>query len=308
MDTQISPLPAAPILPSGVTLLKHLGIIQIEGEDAARFIHGMLTQDFVLLGNQEARLAALCSPKGRMLASFIGYKESNANVFLICHQSLIDSTIKRLSMFVLRAKAKLRNVTESFAFYGEIGGDLVQPWNKSVTSDGCVTISLYPALETARKLHIIPSGSSKSMPTTLTEIDWLWSEVRSGVATVSAAIADQLVPQMLNYESVGGVNFKKGCYPGQEVVARSQFRGTIKRRAYVVHSESYMQVGDLVFNNQDSDTEVGFVVQAAAAPQGGYDAIISCQIAATHYPLQLAQPEGALLELLPLGYTLLEDV
>jgi folate-binding protein YgfZ len=94
-------------------------------------------------------------------------------------------------------------------------------------------------------------------------------------------VVDAFVPQMLNYESLGGVNFKKGCYPGQEVVARSQFRGTLKRRAYLVHAEQALSVGQEVFSAEDLEQATGTVVQAAAAVQGGWDAIVSMQIASS---------------------------
>jgi hypothetical protein len=126
---------------------------------------------------------------------------------------------------------------------------------------------------------------------------------------VTAPIAEAFVPQMLNYESVGGVNFKKGCYPGQEVVARSQFRGTLKRRAYRVHCASAMKAGDEVFDIADASQPCGTVAQAAAAPQGGFDAIVSMLTSAATGPgLRLGQVDGPPIELLALPYELLEDI
>ena len=117
---------------------------------------------------------------------------------------------------------------------------------------------------------------------------------------------------MLNYESVGGVNFKKGCYPGQEVVARSQFRGTLKRRAYLVHCASPMAVGDEVFGSADGTQSCGTVAQSAAAPKNGFDgfdAIVSMQVAAAQAGgLTLGTPDGAAIELLALPYPLLDDI
>ena len=114
---------------------------------------------------------------------------------------------------------------------------------------------------------------------------------------------------MLNYESVGGVNFKKGCYPGQEVVARSQFRGTLKRRAYLVHSEAAMAAGQEIFASTDAEQPVATVVQAAAAPTGGFDAIISGQISAVVTgDLHVGAVDGAPLLVQALPYALLEDV
>jgi folate-binding Fe-S cluster repair protein YgfZ len=114
---------------------------------------------------------------------------------------------------------------------------------------------------------------------------------------------------MLNYESVGGVNFKKGCYPGQEVVARSQFRGTLKRRACLVHCDEPMAAGDEVFQASDTDQPCGTVVQVAAVPQGGYDAIVSAQVSAIEADhLRHGSAEGPALTLLALPYPLLSDI
>jgi tRNA-modifying protein YgfZ len=136
--------------------------------------------------------------------------------------------------------------------------------------------------------------------------------VQAGIANITAPIVEAFVPQMLNYESVGGVNFKKGCYPGQEVVARSQFRGTLKRRAYVVNIDSDATqpvVGHEVFHSSDAEQPCGTVVQIAANPSGGYSAIVSMQVSAAEGgKLSLGSATGANITLLPLPYPLLEDI
>ena len=155
-------------------------------------------------------------------------------------------------------------------------------------------------------------GPSTALPPQGDAIDldaWLLSEVQSGVATLSTPIFEALVPQMLNFESVGGVNFKKGCYPGQEVVARSQFRGTLKRRAFILTCSQAMAAGDLIYSSLDTEQECGLVVQAAKDANGLWWAIGSMQIqAANEGQLTLASPSGATLTLHPLPYPLLEDI
>lgn len=295
--------------------LSHLGVIRVEGEDAAKFLHGQLTQDFSLLGLSEARLAAFCSAKGRMQASFIGFKRSHTEILLVCSRDLLAPTLKRLSMFVLRAKAKLSDATADIALYGLAGDavvNIVDPtrpvWSKADVGPASV-IQLYPADGAPRALWVAPAAEPPPQGEPLSEDLWRWSEVRSGVATLSAPVVEAFVPQMLNYESVGGVNFKKGCYPGQEVVARSQFRGTLKRRGYLVHCAAPMQVGDEVFEISDASQPCGTVAQAAAAPDGGFDAIVSMQTsAATGQGLRLAQADGPAIALLPLPYPLLDDI
>ncbi|MBS0391117.1 MAG: folate-binding protein YgfZ [Proteobacteria bacterium] len=306
------PKPVAPP-PSmgGAARLSHLGVIRVAGEDAAKFLHGQLTQDFALLDMQHARLAAHLSVKGRMLASFIAFKRSDTELLLVCARELLAPTLKRLSMFVMRSKARLTDATGDYALYG-LMGDAARavlpadgaPWAKADLGEASV-VQLYPADGQPRALWLAPAGAAAPQGAPLDESLWLWSEVRSGVATLTAPVAEAFVPQMLNYESVGGVNFKKGCYPGQEVVARSQFRGTLKRRTYLAHARADLTVGAEVFAEGDAEQPVGTVVQAAAAPGGGVDALVSLQTAAAGGALHV----GAVpLTLQPLPYALLEDI
>lgn len=299
---------------NGITPLPHLGVIRAEGEDAAKFLHGQLTQDFSLLGLSESRLAAFCSAKGRMQASFVAFKRSHTEILLVCSRDLLPQTLKRLSMFVLRAKVRLSDATESLLLRGMAGASLQglaggspAPWGL-VSLGEARLVPLYPADKTPRALWVAPAGTPPPEAPAMSHEDWLWSEVRSGVATVSQPIFEALVPQMLNYESVGGVNFKKGCYPGQEVVARSQFRGTLKRRAYLAHCALPLQAGQEVFDAADASQPCGIVAQAARSPEGGWDAIVSLQTAAAQAGLRLGAIDGPTLALLPLPYPLLEDI
>ena len=295
----------------GITPLTHLGVIRAQGDEAAKFLHGQLTQDFALLGPQQARLAAYLSPKGRMLASFIGCQRSATEVLLVCSRDLLAATLKRLSMFVLRTKVKLTDASDDFALYGlagdaliSIAGSACPAWAKADFDDQ-ILVHLYPALGQPRGLWIAPQGSPAPQGQALDAALWAWGEVRSGVATLSAPLVETFVPQMLNYESVGGVNFKKGCYPGQEVVARSQFRGQLKRRTYLAHSPSALAVGAEIFTAEDAEQAVGLVVQSAPAPAGGWDALVCLQTHASSADLR-AGP--APLALQPLPYELLTDL
>lgn len=302
-----------PIL-NGLAPLPHLGVIRAQGEDAAKFLHGQLTQDFSLLGLSEARLAAFCSAKGRMQASFIAFKRSHSEILLVCSRDLLTPTLKRLSMFVLRSKVKLDDASGETALYG-LAGAAVQavapgahpPWSRNDVGVASL-VHLYPADGAPRALWVAPVGTPLPAAPELKHEDWLWGEVRSGVATLTQPIFEAFVPQMLNFESVGGVSFKKGCYPGQEVVARSQFRGTLKRRGYLAHSVAAMQAGQEIFDAADAGQPCGIVAQAAAAPDGGFDAIVSLQTSAAGARLQVGQTGGPALELLPLPYALLEDI
>lgn len=299
---------------NGIAPLSHLGVIRVEGEDAAKFLHGQLTQDYALLGLGEARLSAFLSAKGRMQASMVGFKRSATEVLLVTSQDLLATTLKRLSMFVLRAKAKLTDASADFALYGlagdsvaSVAGSAAPAWTRAEVGAASV-IHLYPAAGRPRALWVAPSSDPAPAGPALDPALWLWSEVQSGVPTLTQPLFEEFVPQMLNYESVGGVNFKKGCYPGQEVVARSQFRGTLKRRAYIAHAEREVAVGAEVFAAGDLEQPCGMVVQVAAAPSGGFDLILSMQISAAEGSLQVGAAEGVPLALQPLPYALLDDI
>lgn len=303
----------------GVAPLTHTGLIRAQGTDAAKFLHNQLTNDFSLLGLSEARLAGFCNAKGRLQASFIGFKRSHTDILLLCSPDLLATTLKRLSMFVLRSQVKLVDASADFVIYGlagsavseatkSIAGDTGEVWSKT-DLDAISVIHLYPADGVPRALWVAPAGTPAPAGAVLTPELWAWSEVRSGIATITQPIFEAFVPQMLNYESVGGVNFKKGCYPGQEVVARSQFRGTLKRRAYLAHADAALKAGDELFAPDDASQPCGLVVQAAAAPEGGFDAIVSMQISAFEAgAVRALGADGPLLSLQPAPYPLLADI
>ncbi len=310
----------------GVTRLTHLGVIQAQGVDAASFLQSQLTQDVLTMAQGESRLAAFCSAKGRMQASFQVVKQTdaqagaqgNAVFLLVCSRDILAATCKRLSMFVLRAKAQLRDASADYAVYGVVG-----------------VLCEAGAAQTAPRIVVQPLTDAPPLGPELGLDQWLWAEVRSGIGRITLPTVEAFVPQMLNYESVGGVNFKKGCYPGQEVVARSQFRGTLKRRAYLVHCDglraatfaALMAPGAAVFGPADALQPCGTVVLAAAVPDRaggartaggtgeastagmGFDAIVSMQVAAADAGgLTLGSADGAPLLLLALPYALLDDV
>lgn len=311
--------PSAPL--HGVSPLPHLGVIRAVGADAANFLHNQLTNDVLLMKAEQCRLAAFCNAKGRMQASFVVYKRSAEEVLLIGRKDLMAQTIKRLSMFVLRAKAKLTDASEEFQLLGLAGDAVAQalggatstdslttPWQR-LAVDAADVLTLYPALGQSRALWLAPKevAAPASSPA-LSAALWQVGEVMSGVAWVEQATYEAFVPQMLNYESVDGVNFKKGCYPGQEVVARSQFRGTLKRRAFIVQSDAPMAAGQEVFSSQDANQPCGLIAQAAS--DGAHHvAIAELQLSATeNSSLHLGAADGAVLSLLSLPYALRDDI
>ncbi len=305
---------------NGIAPLPHLGIIRVAGADAANFLHNQLTNDVLLMKDGQCRLAAFCNAKGRMQASFVVYKHSAEEVLLICRQDLITQTVKRLSMFVMRAKAKLSDASDEFQLLG-LAGDLVaqvlsgaltagstlEPWQRHAIGAADV-LTLYPALGQPRALWLAPKNEAAPAGPAMSAELWQVGEVMSGIAWVELATFEAFVPQMLNYESVDGVNFKKGCYPGQEVVARSQFRGTLKRRAFIAQSAVPMAAGQEVFSSLDATQPCGLVAQAAA-DGANHVAVVELQLsAAENNSLHLGSADGPALGLLPLPYSLREDI
>jgi tRNA-modifying protein YgfZ len=295
---------------SGSVALTHWGVIRAQGADAVSFLQGQLTQDVARLTATQAALAGYCSPKGRLLASFVICKPAADEVLLLCHASVLAATLKRLQMFVMRAKCKLTDATAELPLFGLVGdaaiallGDL-PVWGKA---ENCLR---WPDAEgMARAVWIAPDAAPSS---SMSLDDWQWLEVRSAIATIEAATVDQFVPQMLNYEQLGGVNFQKGCYPGQEIVARSQFRGTIKRRAHLFETEGPIAVGQEVFHSSDAAQPAGLVVNAARNPSwsgssSGFSGLIEVKLASVENgSLHVGSTGGAVLrpQALPYAMTL----
>ena len=321
MTTLLDPhSPARPALDcNGAVRLTDWGVIRAAGADAAAFLHGQLTQDVLNMQPGQSHLAAWCNPKGRMLASCWVYRRAPDELLLILSADLLAPTLKRLSMFVLRAQVKLTEASAQFAIYGLLGDTA----RASLTQTTAAVIPLPPADGATRALLLTPPDVPvPNAPTLLPQI-WHWAAVRSGVAMITAPVTQAFVPQMLNYESVGGVNFKKGCYPGQEVVARSQFRGAIKRRSWVARVDvGAAQAGQDIFHDSDPAQPAGLIAQAA--PEPGYateaassgTALIAClPITAVQVLLEqgtgrftLAAPDGPVLVDLYRPYPLLEDI
>ena len=210
-------------------ILDQYGVIQATGEDAISFLHAQLTQDIQSLAVGQSRLAAYCNAKGRMQATLIVSRSDNGDVYLLTHRDMTAQLCKRLSMFVLRSKCKLHDVSDSVTALSllgptiELGNSLIQ--------------SQWPSLiENNQRLVLIPSPQLENVKHTLEQSGFTQQphseqlQFEQGVAQVTPSTFEAFIPQMVNLDLVGGVNFQKGCYPGQEVVARSHYLGKQKRR------------------------------------------------------------------------------
>jgi folate-binding protein YgfZ len=280
---------------SGVVSLTEFGLLKVHGADAATFLQAQLTNDVASLADGEVRLAGYCSVKGRLMASFWVWRESAAQTFwLACSRDIAAAIARRLAMFVLRAKAKVEDVSDAVALlgiiavHGETGAPAIQADALSlpdVALSEAIACAIEPArLETGTELRIarallpVPADACddrlRAMHGAGTRVlpmqAWRRLEVLSGIARIEAASQEQFVPQMVNFELVDGVNFRKGCYPGQEVVARSQYLGKLKRRAFLgLGVGAAPASGSDVFAPGAGSTEpVGQVVLAAPLADG----------------------------------------
>lgn len=298
----------------GAVPLTHLGVIGARGADAASFLQGQLTNDVAGMAPSQARLAGFCSAKGRLQASFIVWKDGAEDLLLVCAASVLPSTLKRLSMFVLRARCKLRDASAETPLWGLIGnvaasaaGDLAV-WHRR-DHDGATLLRL-PDADGQTRCIVAAPGAALSASWPVLPLDaWRRLEVRSGVPLIETATVEQFVPQMLNYEIVGGVDFQKGCYPGQEVVARSQYRGTIKRRMFLFDVDAAAVAGQEVFHSADPGQPAGLVVNAAPDAAGqGSTLLAEVKLAALEEgTLHLGAPDGPALTLGALPYTVPRD-
>ena len=274
----------------GAVRLTDWGVIRAQGADAASFLHGQLTQDVQQLDEHGARLAGFCTAKGRLLASLIVWRAGADELLLACSADVLPATLKRLSMFVLRAKCRLSDASEAIALHGLAGDSAAQwlggdapasPWRRANRADdvGTHVLRLPDSEGASRYLLAAPTDAPAPALPALSAQDWAWLEVGSGVPRIVAATVEQFVPQMINFELVGGVNFQKGCYPGQEIVARSQYRGTVKRRAFVFDSTAPALPGQEVFHGADAEQPAGMVVNAASLG-GVHRALVEVKLAA----------------------------
>lgn len=307
------------------TPLTHAGLLGARGPDAAAFLHSQLTNDVSHLPDNQARLAGYCSAKGRMLASLLMWKAGDA-VFLQLSHDLLPAIRKRLQMFVLRAKVVLDDETPNRALLGLTGDGAVRflsgrfpalparPFDLCHGDSGSV-IRLPDALGRNRFQWITTAAEAiaawPAMSQSMTLHDnaaWRHMDVLAGIPHIVTATQDKFVPQMVNYELLGGVNFKKGCYPGQEIVARSQYLGKLKRRMVLASVESLeVQPGMEIFSSHDPAQPSGMVVNAEPSGTSQSDCLVEIKLASMEGgTLHLQSADGPPLTLRGLPYSLAE--
>jgi len=296
--------------------LSQFGLLRVSGEDAQTFLQSLLSNDIGELNGQRAQLSSLNDAKGRMLASLFIWRDAG-DYLLQLPRELCEPVRKRLSMYVLRAKVKISDTSDEFVLLG-LGGAGAEAVAQTLLPDSggmhsnsgisliridanrcqlCLSPIEAPALWTQLSARLQPAGSPC----------WDWLAIRAGITVITTATQLQFVPQMVNFEVIGGINFKKGCYPGQEIVARMHYLGKPKRRMFLAHvdGDTPPQPGDSLYSAEMDAQAAGMIVNAAAAPEGGYDLLAVVHIAShDSQTIRLSAQDGPPLAFRDLPYPL----
>lgn len=296
--------------------LSHLGLLQIDGADAFNFLQGQVTNDIKQLNGTTVHHTGYCNPKGRMLALFLAFAQRD-QIYLQMPEELIETVAKRLKMYVMRSKVVIQDISDSMIKIGLSGPkatELLGTLFAKVPQNDYELVSLENATllklpsQQGRFEVFTDVGQAQSIWTSLaTHVaiadhqHWEWLEIQAGIPEVVLATQEEFVPQMLNLDLIGGINFKKGCYTGQEIVARTHYLGSIKRRTYLAHIEHADQPnpGDNIVNAENEI--VGKIVRSAAAPNGGYDLLAEIRCESTES--QVLSVNGNTLSIQSLPYT-----
>jgi folate-binding protein YgfZ len=299
--------------------LGQFGALRVSGEEAQTFLQNMLSNDIRAVDAAHAQLSSLNTPKGRMLASMLIWRDGD-DYLLQLPRALCEPMRKKLTMYVLRAKVKIADAdivslgvsispgvsgAQAKASLRTLFGELPQQTFEVANGEASSLIKLG---EHRWQLNAAPQRAQELWAAIAAQpvgnACWDWLNIRAGLPVILPQTQEQFVAQMVNFEAIGGVSFKKGCYPGQEVVARMQHLGKPKRRMYLAHVDGVApQPGDELFSADMEGQSSGMIVNAAAAPGGGFDVLAVVQIASHDaHPIHLDSLAGARLQFLPLPY------
>ena len=270
--------------------LTHLSLIEAAGEDAKSFLHSQFTSDVNHLKVGQAQHAGWCTAKGRMQASFLVWRQ-NDTYRMVLAADLQEATQKRLQMFILRAKVKLQSLTDHLLLLGVAGpqaietlGDAGLAVPEEVMTSAITGDQVVIRLDGRRFIVAVPEAavtalwqklSVKARPVGLPV--WRWLDIQAGYPLVSLATKEEFVPQMADFEKIGGVSFHKGCYPGQEIVARTQYLGKVKRHLFRLRSSAPLNAGQHLYSPDNPDQSCGTVMTVAPSPAGGFEALAVVQ-------------------------------
>ena len=300
------------------------GLIRASGEDTAGFLHNLLTNDVKNLSAGSARFAGLCTAKGRLIATFTIWHDG-ADLLLMLSADILPGILKKLSMYVLRSKVRLSDAGSERVLLGlagpdagsrltDLGATLPDSPMQTTAFDGgqlvrlddrrfVLSVTPASAVECWTKLSgkVSPVGTAA----------WRWLEIAAGRPRIVTATQEAFVPQMVNMEvpALEGVSFHKGCYPGQEIVARTQYLGKVKRRMYRARLETAFPAGTDVFTPESGDQHCGALVTIAPSPAGGFECLVVVQSSGHDAgEVHVGSPQGPLLSFLPLPYSISTSV
>ncbi|MBI1195884.1 MAG: folate-binding protein [Gammaproteobacteria bacterium] len=293
--------------------LSHFGIIEARGADARQFIQGQFTNDARQITPEAAQITGYCNPKGRLLAIFRIIERMPDHFLLLTPRAIVADTLNRLRMFVLRSAVELRDASDDFAILGVSGEKTVAQLEQStalaipgqvngVNSDARYCIIRLPDNGGPRCAVIAAPEDMKGIwgdldvhGAPIGYAAWDYLDLEAGVPVVQAETRDTFIPQTVNLDLVGGISFKKGCYTGQEIVARLQYLGTVKRRMYrfdFAGGETAVPGTPVYDLNSATADAAGHVVASCAGPGGGIAALVCLQTAAAEGELRLGSKEG----------------
>ncbi len=290
------------------------GVILASGEDSQAFLQALLSNDVDAVAESRSIFAAYCTPKGRVLATMVVARAADGYA-LHLPLELVEPIRKRLQMYVLRSRVRLEEPSPELAFVGLAGSQaatalrgvlgVAPAASYDVVTDGGISAIMLPG---DRILLSVPIAKIEVMWNALVRLcalagqdAWDWHAIAAGVPQITWATSDQFVPQMLNLELLGGIAFDKGCYPGQEIVARAQYRGQVKRRLHRFASSAGTAPGSSLYLGEQS---VGTVINAAPAPGANHELLAVVPTDTDRTALRLGHPASARLQELPLPYSL----
>ncbi|MDO8931112.1 MAG: folate-binding protein [Rhodocyclaceae bacterium] len=275
-----------------VAPLSEFGLIRAAGEEAAPFLHNLLTNDVKSLAPDAVRVAGLCTAKGRLIASFHIWHDRNDDLLLMLSADIQPAILKKLSMYVLRSKVKLTDAADERVLIG-LAGPAAEALVQGLGAAVPFPLQVVPfdqgqaiRLDERRFVLSVAPDAAAAVWSKLAEqarpvgtAAWRWLEIAAGQPRIVAGTQEAFVPQMANLEApaVGGVSFTKGCYPGQEIVARSQYLGKVKRRMYRAKLDAAVAPGTHVYAPETADQHCGSIVTVAPSPEGGYECLVVVQ-------------------------------
>lgn len=299
--------------------LTHFSLIRATGEDAATFLHNLLSNDILHLGRERAVRCGFCSPKGRLLADFLVWRKE-ADYYLQLSADIQPALLKKLGMYILRSKVRLQDVGADFVLLGLAGDQMAAALNAIGQepppsaldvvhfAEGTIVRLDASRCQLAVRADAAPALWSK-LSTQARAVGvpaWRWLEIAAGIPHITAATQEEFVPQMANLELIGGVSFTKGCYPGQEVVARTRYLGKVKRRTYRARIDSDCPApGTDVFSPDLPAQSCGKIIEAAPSPAGGCELLVSMLMSSAEGgEVHVGRADGPRLEFLSLPYAL----